>query len=116
MTDQEKLENAKETRVLVQNATDTAYLDVISHSIGNGFIEPYECADVINCFGVNPEILREYTLEIYNDEDTELYFANLWAELDLVCDLCEEETDMDHECQNTECEACGEDYKEEEEE
>ena len=91
MTDQEKLENAKETRVLVQNATDTAYLDV------------------------NPEILREYTLEIYNDEDTELYFANLWAELDLVCDLCEEETDMDHECQNTECEACGEDYKEEEE-
>jgi len=114
MNDKGMTENARETRLLIQNATNIAYLDIVSYSIGNGLMEPFECVDVINCFGVEPENLREYTLEIYNDEDTELYFANLWEELDLVCDLCEEETDMNKECQNTNCEACGEDYKDEE--
>jgi len=114
MNIEEQKEKAKETRFLIKNATITAYLDVVSYSIGNGLMEPYECVDVINCFSIDPEHLKEYTLELYNDEDTELYFANLWEELDLVCDLCGEDTDMEQECMNPNCEACGEDYKDEE--
>lgn len=106
----------KEIRRLVNRAERHAYIDFLSYQIGNAYIETYNAAEVIGCYGIDAEELREYTLEIYgyDDEDTVEYFKYLWEELQLVCDLCEQETDLEQECKNSDCEACGEDYKPEE--
>ena len=101
----------KEVRTITNRVRTQTYLELLSHIIGNNYMECYECSELIDCYSIEPEELRTITLEVYDDDDTIEWFTHLWEELGLVCDLCEQETDNNKDCMNQDCVACGDDYK-----
>ena len=46
-----------------------AYLDMLSHAIGNFMLEPYEAKELIDTFGIDMKSLKKELFEVYDSED-----------------------------------------------
>ena len=105
----------REYRSMERATEDEARIDILSHLVGNNYIDTYDCKEVLDCYSIEPHELKKYTLTYHDDETTEEYFKELYYECGLLCDECEEEYDSDQVCQNTECFMCDDAYLTEEE-
>jgi len=105
----------KDVRDIKTRTEHHSRVDILSHLVGNGYIDAYDMRDVLECYSIEPKDLKEYTLSYHDDEDTKQYFTELYYECNLLCDFCEEELDEDELCQNTLCEQCDDAYLSEEE-
>lgn len=95
-----------------REAEHEARIDLLSHIIGNDYIDAYEMRDIIDMYNITPQELKEYTLKYYeNDEE---YFKELYYEMGLICQECEHELDDEGLCSNTECDMCDDSYLSEE--
>ena len=104
----------REYRSMQRATEDEARIDILSHLVGNGYIDAYDMKDVLECYSLEPQALKEYTLTYHDDDTTNEYFKELYCEFGLICDECEEEYDSEQVCQNTECEMCDDSYLTEE--
>ena len=95
-----------------RESEEEARLDILSHIIGNDYIDSYTMRDIIDMYNIEPQELKEYCLKYF--EDTHEYFKELWEELGLLCTECEHELDDEGLCSNTECEMCDDSYLSEE--
>ena len=100
----------REYRSMQRATEDEARIDILSHLVGNAYIDAYDCKDVLECYSLEPQALKEYTLTYHDDEKTEEYFKELYYEFGLLCDECEEEYDSEQVCKNTDCEMCDDAY------
>ena len=105
----------REIRGIKYVAEKQARIDILSHLVGNAYVDSYDMKDVLECYSIEPHELKEYTLTYHDDETTEEYFKELYYEFGLMCDECEEEYDSDQVCQNVECFMCDDAYLTEEE-
>ena len=98
-----------------REAGHDARLGLLSHIIGNDYIDAYEMRDIIDMYSVTPQELREYTFKYYDDDDNvKDYFKELFEEMGLLCQECEHELDDESLCSNTECDSCDDSYLSEE--
>lgn len=105
----------KEVRDIKWRTEQQSRLDILSHLVGNNYIDAYDMSEVLECYSLEPKDLKEYTLSYHDDEDTKKYFEELYYECGLLCSDCEEELDEDELCSNTDCFLCDDAYLSEEE-
>ena len=58
----------------------TCYLEVLSHTMGNFMLEPYEAKELIDTFGIDMESLKKELFEVYDSEDMQEWFEALQDE------------------------------------
>ncbi len=104
----EELESA--VRKARYSAQENAYIDMLSHIVTNDLIDAYNIRDVMDCYSIEPQELKQYTLDYHKDDDVMEYFKELYEEYGLLCGLCESELDEDELCSNTDCEDCDDAY------
>ena len=57
-----------------------AYVDMLSHAIGNFMLEPYEAKELIDTFGIDMHFLKEEVFSVYDSEDIKEWFEALQDE------------------------------------
>tara|TARA_B110000495_G_C22908906_1_gene530677 strand:- start:409 stop:666 length:258 start_codon:yes stop_codon:yes gene_type:complete len=57
-----------------------AYVDMLSHAIGNFMLEPYEAKDLIDTYGIDMHFLKEEVFSVYDSEDMQEWFEALQDE------------------------------------
>ena len=59
-----------------------AYVEMLSHAIGNFMLEPYEAKDLIDTYGIDMHFLKEEVFSVYDSEDMQEWFEALQDEFD----------------------------------